>query len=245
MNPTYYHEGAERSARVRQLFEKIARHYDLINDLQSFGAHRAWKQHLLRVLAPSPNERVLDLACGSGDLAFRLLESHPSARVVGGDYTLSMLRVAQHRAARNLAHPEGWIQLDGLALPFRDASFDAIMIAYGLRNMAHPARALSEMARVLKSGGRLVILDFGKPSNPAVRALYAIFLRIVQPALGYLFFGDSATYRYIYESLLHYPAQKGVTKLLSATGFLNIRCHDLALGMMSLHIAVRATCFRK
>ncbi|MBI4026114.1 MAG: ubiquinone/menaquinone biosynthesis methyltransferase [Verrucomicrobia bacterium] len=233
----YYREGTERAEHVRRLFTRIARHYDLINDLQSAGLHRFWKSRLISALQPQAGERILDLACGSGDLAFRLARAQPDALLIGGDFTASMLRVALERSRQEPVSVGGWIQLDGLSLPFADASLDAVMMAYGLRNMADPARVLRGIARVLKPGGRVAILDFGKPSNRVIRAVYGALLKTLQPTLGWLFFRDANTYAYIHESLRHYPAQDGVARLLAETGFAGISCQNLALGAMSLHLA--------
>lgn len=236
---SYYREGDERARQVRRLFSRIARRYDLINDLQSAGMHRLWKERLVSEIQPSRGMKILDLACGSGDLAFRVLDHEPGAVVIGGDFTLPMLGVAQERALGRTGSPAGWVNLDGLALPFASGTFDAVMMAYGLRNMADPLLALREIARVMKPGGRMAILDFGKPSDLLVRTLFYGFLRTVQPALGRLFFGDADTYRYIYESLMKYPAQEGVLRLLGEAGFGDAKCFDLALGTMSLHVAVK------
>jgi len=200
--------------------------------------HRVWKQRLISALDLRSGDRVLDLACGSGDLAWRASRTQPDARIVGGDFTFAMLRVARARESSFHARP-GWINLDALAMPFPDGVFDVVMMAYGLRNMADPFRALREIARVLKTGGAVAILDFGKPSHPAVRMFYHVSLKTIQPALGWLFFGDARTYRYIYDSLAGYPAQEGVTRLLMESGFQEAQCVNLACGTMSLHIAVR------
>ncbi len=236
---SYYHEGEDRARQVRQLFSRIARRYDLINDVQSAGMHRLWKERLVSELRPVAGMKILDLACGSGDLAFHVLDREPGAMVIGGDFTLPMLGVALERSRGRAREPSGWVNLDGLALPFVSDSLDAVMMAYGLRNMAEPERALREIARVMKKGGCVAIMDFGKPPHALVRWLYYGFLKTVQPVLGWLFFGDGSTYRYIYESLMKYPAQEGVRRLMEAAGFRDVRCFNLALGTMSLHVAVK------
>lgn len=238
--PSYYGEGTERSLQVRRLFTKIARHYDLVNDVQSLGMHRRWKKQMIEGLKLKGSERILDLACGSGDLALGILKIFPNTQVIGGDFTHSMLGVAQTRAHLLRPAPLGWIQLDGSQLPVRSGAFDAVTVAYGLRNMAEPSSALAEMARILKSGGKIAILDLGKPSNTLIRKCYFFFLRTLQPLLGKLFFGDAETYRYLYESLVRYPAQEGVTKLLEGAGFHSIECREIAMGTMSLHFATRS-----
>jgi demethylmenaquinone methyltransferase / 2-methoxy-6-polyprenyl-1,4-benzoquinol methylase len=237
---TYYREGIDRAKRVQDLFSKIAGHYDLVNDLQSAGMHRLWKKRQINSVDLQPQDSVLDLACGSGDLVFRMLQKDANLRIVGGDYTFSMLRVARSRSSKNQKWPQGWIQLDGLTLPFSNESFHAVTMAYGLRNMADPQQSLNEISRVLKPGGKLAILDFGKPPNPVLRSLYFGFLRTIQPRIGSLFFGDAETYRYLYQSLIKYPAQEGVMRLLANSGFKNISCQNLALGTMSLHLASKS-----
>lgn len=237
---SYYREGSKRAEGVRYLFTKIARHYDCINDLQSVGMHRVWKRRLVSALQIRSKDWVLDLACGSGDLVFRALNSQSQAHIVGGDFTLPMLKVARNRSQRHRLLPQGWVNLDALSLPFPKKVFDVVMMAYGLRNIADPLAALHEISRVLKVGGRVAILDFGKPTNPLLRPLYYAFLRTVQPTLGWLFFRDHNTYRYIYESLMRYPAQEGVTHLLQEASFSSIKCMNLTGGIMSLHLASKA-----
>ena len=235
----YYQEGPERSKQVQHLFTKIAKRYDWINDLQSGGMHRRWKNDLVKSLRPNSHHRILDLACGSGDLAFRILRQEPTARVFGADLTFPMLKVAQSRTIHKKTRAQGWIHLDALALPFPEKTFDSAVIGYGLRNMARTTHALMEIFRVLKPGGKVAILDFGKPSNSFIRAIYYAALKTVQPIFGLLFFGDRQTYRYIYESLIHYPAQEGIAHLMKKVGFTDIICRDLAFGMMSLHFGTR------
>jgi demethylmenaquinone methyltransferase/2-methoxy-6-polyprenyl-1,4-benzoquinol methylase len=236
---SYYGVGDQRTNLVRRLFSKIAPYYDLINDVQSLGLHRRWKARLVSSLKLKPSSILLDLACGSGDVAFRALQQQPQARVWGGDLTLPMLRTAQlrHRASRE-PRPS-WIQLDSLNLPIRSESVDAVSVAYGLRNVHSPERAIQEIYRVLKCGGTLGILDFGKPPSLLIRSIYFFWLKTFQPLLGWLFFQDAETYRYIHESLLKYPAQEGVIKLLHEHGFKQIQCYNLAGGTMSLHFAER------
>jgi demethylmenaquinone methyltransferase / 2-methoxy-6-polyprenyl-1,4-benzoquinol methylase len=245
----YYQSGQARAAQVQRLFTRIARKYDLINDLQSLGLHRLWKRRLIHGIAeaiPPRNTnpiRVLDLACGSGDLMFRVRERFPQAGVIGGDYTFSMLQVAAERwnAGKKLAGNSdssgspGLVQLDGLGLPFAEHTFDAAVMGYGLRNMSDFLTALQELFRVLKPGGRVAILEFAKPPNPLFRRLYHGVLKTIQPVLGWIFFRDANTYRYILESLDHYPSPQGVTKLMAQAGFKDVTCESLALGGMTIH----------
>ena len=238
----YYQPGQARAGAVRQLFTRIAPHYDLINDLQSLGIHRLWKRRMVSLLRPEAPARVLDLACGSGDIVSQWRRTCPGAQIIGGDLTLPMLQVARSRSAgeSSPSSPRAhWINLDALALPFPPGVFDAVSIAYGLRNMLDPLLVLKEALRVLRRGGRIAILDFGRPSNLFIRASYYAMLRTVQPMLGSLFFRDAAAYGYIYDSLVRYPAQEGVTRLLAKAGFDRIICHDLTLGAMSVHVATK------
>lgn len=233
----YSIQGPGRADAVRGLFSGLAPRYDLVNDVQSAGLHRAWKRRLLRGATVGPGGRLLDLACGTGDLAWRAARAMPVARIVGGDFSPEMLRTA--RARRNAGPTPCWTLLDGLALPFRDASFDATVIAYGLRNFADPGAALREVFRTLRSGGRLGVLDFGKPPSRFVRAVYERWLRGVPPVLGRVFFGDAEAYAYIAESLAAYPEPEGVSGWLRAAGFVGVTFERLCLGTMTIHRAVK------
>jgi demethylmenaquinone methyltransferase/2-methoxy-6-polyprenyl-1,4-benzoquinol methylase len=232
MNSDYYAPGPERSHRVRKLFSRIASRYDLINDLQSFGMHRFWKKTLINSAKISADESALDVCCGTGDIALRLAEA--GARAVGADFTPEMLIQARKRSERIT-----WVQADALDLPFPDNSFDVVTIGYGLRNLSDFSRGAGELVRVLKPGGRLLILDFGKPANPLWRSVYFVYLRVVVPLFGLIFCGDAAAYSYILDSLKNYPAQKGVTALLNQTGCAEVRVKNFFGGAMSLHIATR------
>jgi demethylmenaquinone methyltransferase/2-methoxy-6-polyprenyl-1,4-benzoquinol methylase len=241
----YLSHGPDRASRVREMFSRVAWRYDLVNDVMSFGLHRGWKRQTVDLAlsgAAGRRPRVLDLCCGSGDLCF-LEERRGAGAVVGADFTLPMLAVARRRK-REGAGPGGdearrgaqFVQADALALPFLDASFDAITISYGLRNIADLPRALSEMRRVLAPGGRAVVLDFGKPDNWIVAALYRAFLRTMMPAIGWFFHGDPETYLYIPASLQQFPAQRGVKALMREAGFSNVRYENRLLGTMGINV---------
>ncbi|GIX50610.1 MAG: demethylmenaquinone methyltransferase [Limisphaera sp.] len=225
--------------RVRALFERIARRYDLINDLQSVGLHRLWKRRLVRLAAVGPGDRVLDVCCGTGDVALRLARC--GAEVVGVDFSGAMLEVARRRARRRrtVADCIRWIQADAMDLPFPDAAFDAVTIAYGLRNLADWRAGLRELIRVTRPGGRVVILDFGKPERDRWRHLYFGYLRWVVPLWGSWVAGDRSAYAYILESLENYPAQPGVTRALQELGCENVEVFNLLGGAMSLHRGIR------
>lgn len=230
----------KRASKVQEMFSRLARRYDLVNDVMSFGLHRRWKRDTVRLgLARDSGRRLewLDLCCGTGDMAFlaERLSAEPPPHVVGLDFTLPMLSVAGARR-RKAASRSAFVQADALALPFRGACFDVVTVGYGLRNLADLPRGLSEIRRVLAPGGRAVILDFGKPDNPAASALYGNYLKTVMPLMGWLFHRDADTYDYIPASLARYPAQRGVEKLMREAGFVNVRYENRLLGTMGINI---------
>lgn len=240
-NP-YYEPGEQRAVKVKELFARIAPRYDLINDLQSFGLHRHWKQRVIQLAAPQAGDRALDLCCGTGDLALGL--ALQGARVVGLDFSAQMLEVARRRAAQtSFAAPESkphFIEADAQRLPFADNSFDLLTVGYGLRNLAEWEAGLSEMRRVLKPGGRLLVLDFGKPDNGVWRAIYFGYLRVFVPCLGLLVCGSASAYAYILESLKQYPAQHGVAAKMRDLGLAEIRIVSLLGGVMSINYGRKA-----
>ncbi|HTJ00456.1 MAG TPA: bifunctional demethylmenaquinone methyltransferase/2-methoxy-6-polyprenyl-1,4-benzoquinol methylase UbiE [Dongiaceae bacterium] len=234
----FYVPGEERAARVSDLFASIATRYDLLNDFMSFGLHRRWKRRVIALAAPAPGMRALDLCCGTGDLAFALAAR--GAEVTGLDFSEAMLAVAAQRNEKtDAAHRPKFLRGDALALPFPDASFDLVTIGYGLRNLADCAGGLREMRRVLRPGGRLLVLDFGKPPNPLWRRMYFAHLKYITPLPGRLMGKEIATYAYIYESLQHYPAQTGVAQILGELGFAEVQVINLLGGIMSIHNARR------
>lgn len=236
MGNRFYEAGEGRAERVNDLFAAIAPRYDLINDLQSFGLHRWWKRRLIQFAAVQPGEAALDLCCGTGDVAFALAEA--GARVTGMDFSAPMLAVAEARKVKvgEAAGPV-FVQGDALRTPFPDAHFDVVTISYGLRNLASVDEGLREMWRVLKPGGRLLVLDFGKPDNAAWRGAYFAYLRFAVPVFGRLFCKNAAAYAYILESLQHYPAQRGVDEKLRALGAANARIVNFLGGVMSINVA--------
>ncbi len=236
MGNRFYEAGERRAERVNDLFAAIAPRYDLINDLQSFGLHRWWKRRLIQFAAVQPGESALDLCCGTGDVAFALAEA--GARVTGMDFSAPMLAVAEARKVKvsDAAGPV-FLQGDALRTPFPDAHFDVVTISYGLRNLASVDEGLREMWRVLKPGGRLLVLDFGKPDNAAWRGAYFAYLRFAVPVFGRLFCKNAAAYAYILESLQHYPAQRGVDEKLRALGAANARIVNFLGGVMSINVA--------
>lgn len=236
MGNQFYEAGERRAERVNDLFAAIAPRYDLINDLQSFGLHRWWKRRLLRLAAVKPSEVALDLCCGTGDVAFALAAA--GAQATGLDFSAPMLEVAEARKTKAgaVAGPV-FIRGDALRTPFPDAHFDLVTISYGLRNLASVDDGLREMWRVLKPGGRLLVLDFGKPNNAVWRGAYFAYLRFAVPVFGRLFCKNAEAYAYILESLQHYPAQRGVDEKLRALGAANARIVNFLGGVMSINAA--------
>ena len=235
----FYSEGEQRAEKVNDLFARIAPRYDLINDLQSFGLHRAWKRRLVRMAGARPGERALDVCCGTGDIAFALARA--GARVAAIDFSDAMLAVARERAERApCSHLDvQFRQGDAQRLPFAGNTFEIVTVGYGLRNLPDWSGGLREMFRVTKPGGRLLVLDFGKPDTSLWRAVYFGYLRWFVPVFGRLFCGDSATHAYILESLKIYPAQRGVAGKMRELGCRDVRIVNLVGGAMSINYGIR------
>jgi demethylmenaquinone methyltransferase / 2-methoxy-6-polyprenyl-1,4-benzoquinol methylase len=235
MANSFYIEGEQRAEKVNDLFARVAPRYDIINDLQSFGLHRAWKRRLIRMANVRSGEHALDVCCGTGDISFGLTRA--GAEVTGFDFSEPMLSVARRRSA-DAANPK-FQQGDAQQLPFADNSFDVVTVGYGLRNLPSWERGFREMHRVTKPGGRLLVLDFGKPDSALWRGLYFAYLRRFVPMFGKLFCGDSATHAYILESLLHYPAQRGVVEKMRELGCRDVDIVNLLGGAMSINYGVK------
>jgi demethylmenaquinone methyltransferase / 2-methoxy-6-polyprenyl-1,4-benzoquinol methylase len=232
----FYVPGEQRAAKVNDLFAAIARRYDLLNDLQSFGLHRRWKHRAAKLANVHHGQRALDVCCGTGDVALALARC--GAEVTGLDFSPAMLEIAEARSLKNPqsagANPK-FIQGDAQQLPFPDNSFDAVTVGYGLRNLASWEAGLREMLRVAKPGARLVALDFGKPPNAPWRAIYFGHLHCFVPLIGRLFCGNADAYAYILESLKHYPAQQGVAEKMRELNLSNVRVINLLGGAMAIN----------
>ena len=232
----FYAPGEQRASKVGDLFAAIARRYDLLNDLQSFGLHRRWKHRVVELAAVRPGQRALDVCCGTGDIALALARA--GTEVTGLDFSQAMLEIAETRRLKKpqsaVANPK-FMQGDAQQLPFPDNSFDAVTIGYGLRNLSSCETGLREMLRVARPGGRLVVLDFGKPPNALWRAIYFTHLKISVPLMGWLFSGNADAYAYILESLKHYPAQQGVAEKMRELNLSNVRVINLLGGAMAIN----------
>ena len=224
---------------VRRLFATIADRYDFITRFLSYGQDRRWKQQLIGRAAVSANDRVLDLACGTGDLLFAAAPDAKAA--VGLDLTHRMLQLARSRQAgaprRAKRAKEMLVTGDMLALPFGESRFEVVTTGYGLRNVPDLTLAIHEIHRVLAPGGRFLSLDFNRPANPLVRSAYLTYLSVVGAALGFVLHGDPNTYRYIPESIRQYPGASGVAQLIAAAGFRDVRVVLLLGGLMAIHTA--------
>ena len=220
---------------VRQLFATIADRYDLVTRVLSYGQDARWKDRLVRVVAPRAGERALDLACGTGDIAFRL--AAPGARVCGLDITPRMLQLARGKTAPGACT---WTTGDMTALPFAAATFDIVTTGYGLRNVPDLDAAVAEIVRVLRPGGRFASLDFNRPESTAIRAAYLGYLELVGGTLGWALHGEPDAYRYIAASIRRYPGAGGVSSRLVAAGLRDVSVFGLLGGLMSLHVGTRA-----
>jgi demethylmenaquinone methyltransferase/2-methoxy-6-polyprenyl-1,4-benzoquinol methylase len=226
---------AAKRAYNRRLFATIAPRYDLVTRVLSYGRDQRWKDRLVGLAAVRRGERVLDVACGTGDLAGRLAAR--GARVTALDLTPAMLGLARQRPGADAIR---WIAGDIGALPFADASFDAVTGGYALRNVPDLDCALRELARVLAPGGRLLSLDFNNPSLAPLRAAYFGYLWLVGSVLGLALHGDADTYRYIPASLRRHPPAAALVERMRATGFEAATWHPVLGGLMAIHVARRA-----
>jgi demethylmenaquinone methyltransferase/2-methoxy-6-polyprenyl-1,4-benzoquinol methylase len=216
----------------------------LINDLQSFGLHRLWKRRVVELAAVNSGDRALDLCCGTGDLALALAQR--GAETTGLDFSEKMLEVAKTRSRKSEVRSQKkntnpdfripvFIQGDAQQIPFPENSFDAVTVGYGLRNLTSWERGLDEMFRVAKPGGRIIVLEFGKPANLLWRKIYFTHLRCSVPLIGLLFCGNAQAYAYILESLKHYPAQLAVAEKMRALKLANVRVINLLGGAMAIN----------
>ena len=229
-------EGKQRY--VRRLFATIADRYDFITRFLSYGQDRRWKRRLVQLAAVEPSDRVLDLACGTGDILFEAMARRPR-RAVGLDLTLRMIQLAH---ARVPAHVPGaasplFLVGDMLALPFPSSDVDVVTTGYGLRNVPQLPVAIREIHRVLAPGGRLLSLDFNRPTNPLLRSAYLGYLTVVGSTLGLALHRDPDTYRYIPESIRNYPGAAGVARMLEAEGFVDVQAIPVLFGLMAIHTA--------
>lgn len=227
-------------ARIAGMFDSIAPRYDLLNHVLSAGMDRGWRDQAVDALALAANARVLDLCTGTGDLAIATVHRAAGSTVVGIDFAGEMLRLALSKTRdASLDHRIRLVRGDATLIPLADRSCDAATIAFGIRNVAEPQRALAEIARVLKPGGRLAILEFGQPRIPGIRTLYSWYFRYMLPLVGRLISKHQSAYSYLPASVGTFPPPSEFAKTLSATGFSQVRAVPLTFGIVYLFIAER------
>ena len=228
----------QKASHVRGVFDSVASKYDVMNDLMSMGLHRAWKAYAVAAANLRPGEQVLDIAGGTGDLARAFAKKvGATGRVVHTDINETMLRQGRDRLLDDgLVLPT--VICDAEALPFAPASFDLVSVAFGLRNMTRKERALAEMARVLKPGGRLLVLEFSKVAKPLEKA-YDWYSFKVLPRIGQWVAGDAESYRYLAESIRMHPGQAELKAMMKSAGFGHVDVHNLSAGVVALHVGIK------
>ena len=227
----------DKAHRVRGVFDSVAPKYDVMNDLMSMGLHRVWKAYTVMVADVKPGQYVLDIAGGTGDLALAFARKVGGGCVVHTDINEAMLREGRNRLLDSgMVVPT--MVCDAEHLPFADASFDLVSVAFGLRNMTHKDRALQEMNRVLKPGGKLLVLEFSRIAKP-LEKVYDWYSFKVLPRLGKLVAGDDASYRYLAESIRMHPSQEELKALMHKGGFGHVDYHNLTGGVVALHVAIK------
>ncbi|NUB44904.1 bifunctional demethylmenaquinone methyltransferase/2-methoxy-6-polyprenyl-1,4-benzoquinol methylase UbiE [Fertoebacter nigrum] len=227
---------ADKAGMVHGVFTRVASKYDVMNDVMSGGIHRLWKDAMMDWLAPRPGQRLLDVAGGTGDVAFRFLKRAPGATATVLDMTESMLVEGRQRAeAESLAERLTWVVGDAMALPFAANTFDTYTISFGIRNVTRVADALAEAYRVLRPGGRLMVLEFSQLPNPALQWAYDRYSFNVIPVMGQIIAGDRDSYQYLVESIRKFPDQESFLQMIRDAGFAQAKYRNLTLGVAALH----------
>lgn len=226
----------QKAGMVHGVFTNVASKYDVMNDVMSMGIHRVWKDAMMDWLAPRNGQRLLDVAGGTGDIAFRFLDRAPGATATVLDMTESMLVEGRKRAeAAQLADRLDWVVGDAMALPFEDNSFDVYTISFGIRNVTRIEDALTEAFRVLRPGGRMMVLEFSQLPNHGLQWLYDRYSYNVIPEMGRLIANDRESYQYLVESIRRFPDQESFAAMIRAAGFENVKFRNLTFGVAALH----------
>ncbi|MCI2400228.1 bifunctional demethylmenaquinone methyltransferase/2-methoxy-6-polyprenyl-1,4-benzoquinol methylase UbiE [Aliiroseovarius subalbicans] len=226
----------DKAGMVHGVFTNVASKYDIMNDVMSVGIHRVWKEAMMDWLAPRDGQRLLDVAGGTGDVSFKFLGRAPGASAVVCDMTESMLVEGSQRAeAGNMADRLDWVVGDAMALPFADNSFDVYTISFGIRNVTRIPDALKEAFRVLRPGGRLMVLEFSQLPNDGMQKLYDLYSFNVIPRMGKLIANDSESYQYLVESIRKFPNQERFAAMIRDAGFENVKYRNLSMGIAALH----------
>ena len=227
---------AEKAIKVQSVFNSVAGKYDIMNDVMSMGIHRIWKEAMMDWLAPSPGQKLLDVAGGTGDISFKFLNRAGSGHATVLDITENMLIAGRKRAeADKMLNTIDWVVGDAMALPFADNSFDVYTISFGIRNVTRPQEALNEAFRVLRPGGRLMVLEFNQIPVPLVQKAYDIYSFNVIPRMGKLIANDRESYQYLVESIRNFPDQETFLSMVREAGFENTNYRNLSLGIAALH----------
>ncbi|WP_093968465.1 bifunctional demethylmenaquinone methyltransferase/2-methoxy-6-polyprenyl-1,4-benzoquinol methylase UbiE [Actibacterium lipolyticum] len=226
----------DKAGMVHGVFTRVASRYDVMNDLMSMGIHRIWKDAMMDWLAPRPHQRLLDVAGGTGDVSFRFLKRAPGAASVVLDMTESMLVEGRQRAeAEQMADNLDWVVGDAMSLPFEDNSFDVYTISFGIRNVTRVQDALNEAYRVLRPGGRLMVLEFSQLPNPAMQWAYDRYSFNVIPVMGQIVANDRDSYQYLVESIRQFPDQETFAQMIRTAGFENVKYRNMTMGVAALH----------
>lgn len=226
----------EKAGMVRNLFSDVANKYDIMNDVMSVGIHRIWKEAMMDWLAPRPGQRLLDVAGGTGDVSFKFLKRAGHGHATVCDLTEGMLIEGRKRAeAAQMADQLEWVVGDAMALPFEDNSFDVYTISFGIRNVTRPQEALNEAYRVLKPGGRLMVLEFSQLPNPMMQKAYDLYSFNVIPRMGQVIANDRESYQYLVESIRNFPDQETFLGMVRAAGFEQAKYRNLTMGIAALH----------
>jgi demethylmenaquinone methyltransferase/2-methoxy-6-polyprenyl-1,4-benzoquinol methylase len=237
-------DAAEKTSRVRDVFKSVAGDYDLMNDLMSGGLHRIWKRRLIAQIRPRAGMACLDVAGGTGDIAFLLhnatKDKDGHSQITVSDINPAMLEVGKQRATdRGLLNKLQWVEGNAESLPFKDNSFDLYTIAFGLRNVAQIDKALADAYRILKPGGRFFCLEFSKPVTSVLRKAYDLYSFNIIPFLGEKVAQDRASYQYLVESIRQFPDQKTLVKKLQNAGFKQCTYHNMSAGIVAIHCGVK------
>jgi demethylmenaquinone methyltransferase/2-methoxy-6-polyprenyl-1,4-benzoquinol methylase len=233
---------SDKVSQVAGVFHSVAAKYDVMNDLMSMGIHRLWKRQTIEMSGVRVGDSVLDLAGGTGDLTMRFSELvGPEGHVILADINESMIKVGRDRLIdKGVVGNVSYVQANAEALPFPDDSFDCITIAFGLRNVTDKDKALASMQRVLKPGGRLLVLEFSKTNNPLLTKVYDNYSFNILPKIGKFIADDEASYRYLAESIRMHPDQVTLKSMMEAAGLVNCRFHNMTGGIVALHYGVKA-----
>ena len=227
---------ADKAGMVHGVFTRVASKYDIMNDLMSGGMHRLWKEAMMDWLAPRPGQRLLDVAGGTGDVAFRFLGRASGAQAVVCDMTEAMLIEGRKRAeADRMSERLDWVAGDAMALPFADATFDIYTISFGIRNVTRVGDALAEAYRVLRPGGRLMVLEFSQIPNDLLQRAYDLYSFNVIPVMGQVVAGDRDSYQYLVESIRKFPEQETFVSMIRRAGFDQVKYRNLTMGIAALH----------